>query len=162
MIQAVLALPLLLVWLQLQLHPPLFLHLIGPAHPLYHQRYFFLCFLFCLIIVSISCFVSHVKQSNNCFLLQPTMGVPMLGKKPGLTSAARSTLSHISNLSSMGVPLSPPQTPLSPPPDYPGLEYPPVFEPGIYSLSDSSTFLSQSSSLYSPSSSSSSPHQPHQ
>ncbi|XP_026293448.2 uncharacterized protein LOC113217672 isoform X2 [Frankliniella occidentalis] len=89
---------------------------------------------------------------------KPTMGVSMLGKKPGPTPPS---FSNISNLSAMSPPLSPPQTPLSPPPDYPGLEYPPVFEPGIYSLSDSSTFLSQSQtpSLYSPSSDSSSTHQ---
>lgn len=31
-----------------------------------------------------------------------------------------------------------------PPPDYPGLEYPPVFEPGTYTL-DASTLLPRSS-----------------
>ncbi|KAK3926838.1 hypothetical protein KUF71_015174 [Frankliniella fusca] len=89
---------------------------------------------------------------------KPTMGVSMIGKKPGPVPSA---FSNVSNLSAMSPPLSPPQTPLSPPPDYPGLEYPPVFEPGIYSLADSSTFLSpsQTPSLYSPGSDSSSTHQ---
>lgn len=81
------------------------------------------------------------------------MGVAMLGKKP---TPIVSAVSNISSLAAMSPPLSPPQTPLSPPPDYPGLEYPPVFEPGIYSLSDTSTLLSQSSTLYSPSSDTSS------
>ncbi|XP_029047908.2 uncharacterized protein LOC114878351 isoform X2 [Osmia bicornis bicornis] len=34
--------------------------------------------------------------------------------------------------------LMPPTLPYIPPPDYPGLEYPPVFEPGTYSLLDAS------------------------
>ncbi|XP_034238099.1 uncharacterized protein LOC117643365 [Thrips palmi] len=86
---------------------------------------------------------------------KPTMGVAMIGKKPAV-----SPLSNFNSLSAMSPPLSPPQTPLSPPPDYPGLEYPPVFEPGIYSLSDSSTLLSPSTSVYSPGSDSSGSLQP--
>lgn len=86
---------------------------------------------------------------------KPTMGIAMIGKKP-----SPSPLSNFNSLSAMSPPLSPPQTPLSPPPDYPGLEYPPVFEPGIYSLSDSSSLLSPSTSVYSPSSDNSGTHQP--
>ncbi|XP_066584052.1 uncharacterized protein [Prorops nasuta] len=45
--------------------------------------------------------------------------------------------------------LSPPtlpyiSPPTSPPPDYPGLEYPPIFEPGTYSLTDASLLKSRS------------------
>ncbi|XP_049840592.1 uncharacterized protein LOC126285326 isoform X5 [Schistocerca gregaria] len=46
---------------------------------------------------------------------KPTMGISMLGKKPGR------------------------RVPPSPTPDYPGLEYPPVFEPETYTLSDASS-----------------------
>jgi hypothetical protein len=58
-----------------------------------------------------------------CFHFQPTMGISMIGKKP-----SRRILSS-----------SP--SPVSPPPDYPGLEYPPVFEPETYTLSDASSLL---------------------
>ncbi|KAJ9576156.1 hypothetical protein L9F63_006978, partial [Diploptera punctata] len=53
----------------------------------------------------------------------PTMGISMIGKKP---------TRRILNSS---------PSPASPPPDYPGLEYPPVFEPETYTLSDASSLL---------------------
>lgn len=37
--------------------------------------------------------------------------------------------------------LSSSPSPINPPPDYPGLEYPPVFEPETYSLSVASSLL---------------------
>jgi hypothetical protein len=51
------------------------------------------------------------------------MGISMIGKKP-----SRRILSSSPSAA-------------SPPPDYPGLEYPPVFEPETYTLSDASSLL---------------------
>lgn len=39
-------------------------------------------------------------------------------------------------------------SPVSPPPDYPGLEYPPVFEPETYTLSDASSLLRSRQQLH--------------
>ncbi|XP_069700872.1 connector enhancer of kinase suppressor of ras 2 isoform X2 [Periplaneta americana] len=63
----------------------------------------------------------ELDPSMACF--KPTMGISMIGKKPSR---------RILNSS---------PSPASPPPDYPGLEYPPVFEPETYTLSDASTLL---------------------
>lgn len=63
------------------------------------------------------------------------MGVAMIGKKPNIlnssSSLRRAVPSH--------VPHSPSPSMSSPPPDYPGLEYPPVFEPETYTLSDAAS-----------------------
>lgn len=78
-------------------------------------------------------FVSHVLMTFiivTVFYFQPTMGISMLGKKP-----SRRILSS-----------SP--CPASPPPDYPGLEYPPVFEPETYTLSDASSLLRSRQQLH--------------
>jgi hypothetical protein len=51
------------------------------------------------------------------------MGISMIGKKPSRRVQ------------------SPCPSPANPPPDYPGLEYPPVFEPETYTLSVASSML---------------------
>ncbi|XP_071442402.1 uncharacterized protein cnk [Hetaerina americana] len=81
---------------------------------------------------------------------KPTMGISMIGKQRRLPPPPPPPMPLLLPSSPPGTPLpsAPATSPTSfaplpspttnPIPDYPGLEYPPVFEPGTYSLSEAS------------------------
>nr|CAD7601690.1 unnamed protein product [Timema genevievae] len=72
--------------------------------------------------------MNATHTDSNMTAFKPTMGISMIGKKP----IRRVVPPH---------PVPSPCLNSPPPPDYPGLEYPPVFEPETYTLSDASTLL---------------------
>nr|CAD7444397.1 unnamed protein product [Timema bartmani] len=77
--------------------------------------------------------MNATHTDSNMTAFKPTMGISMIGKKP----IRRVVPPH---------PVPSPCLNSPPPPDYPGLEYPPVFEPETYTLSDASTLLRSRSS----------------
>ncbi|KAH0569194.1 putative uncharacterized protein DDB_G0282133 [Cotesia glomerata] len=61
---------------------------------------------------------------------------PLCQKRP--SNSSNTSISNSSSIPPPTLPYIPPPTSPPPPDDYPGLEYPPVFEPGTYTLSDAS------------------------